>query len=185
MTFAFIERQAALPFADRGAEPAAIANPLSEKFAVLRPSLLPGLGRCGAHNRRRERRDVQLFETGSRFTAEGEGRAAAFVWSGAATPPHWSAAARAVDFFDVKGVAQQLVTAFGVETECVVATRSYLVPGRAAELVVRRNGRPGNSACSASSCRRSQRHADFRRTKRSTRPRSTSTRSPISSPPTT
>jgi phenylalanyl-tRNA synthetase beta chain len=52
MTFAFIEREAALPFAG-GAEPASIANPLSEKYAVLRPSLLPGLIDSCAHNRRR------------------------------------------------------------------------------------------------------------------------------------
>ena len=45
MTFAFIEREAAMPFVEPGAEPAAIANPLSEKYAVLRPSLLPGLAR--------------------------------------------------------------------------------------------------------------------------------------------
>ncbi|MEP6919258.1 MAG: phenylalanine--tRNA ligase subunit beta, partial [Acidobacteriota bacterium] len=32
MTFAFIERDAALPFCEPGTEPAAIANPLSEKF---------------------------------------------------------------------------------------------------------------------------------------------------------
>ena len=140
MTFAFIERQAALPFADNGAEPAAIANPLSEKFAVLRPSLLPGLLDAAAYNRRRERRDIQLFETGSRFTADGEGRAAAFVWSGAAAPPHWSSAPKAVDFFDVKGVAQQVAGAFRLETECVAAARSYFVPGRTAEIVVRRDG---------------------------------------------
>ena len=42
VTFAFIERQAARPFCAPGVEPAAIANPLSEKFAVLRPSLLRG-----------------------------------------------------------------------------------------------------------------------------------------------
>ena len=42
MTFAFIESQAALPFCEPGVEPPAIANPLSEKFAVLRPSLLAG-----------------------------------------------------------------------------------------------------------------------------------------------
>jgi phenylalanyl-tRNA synthetase beta subunit len=42
MTFAFIERDAAAPFCEAGVQPAAIANPLSEKFAVLRPSLLPG-----------------------------------------------------------------------------------------------------------------------------------------------
>ena len=79
VTFAFIERQAALPFCAPGVEPAVIANPLSEKFAVLRPSLLPGLVDACVHNRRRERRDVRVFETGSRFTGDGEGRAAAFA----------------------------------------------------------------------------------------------------------
>ena len=73
MTFAFIERVAALPFCSPGVEPAAIANPLSEKFAVLRPSLLPGLVDSCAHNRRRGRKDVRLFETGSRFTAGVKG----------------------------------------------------------------------------------------------------------------
>jgi phenylalanyl-tRNA synthetase beta chain len=140
MTFAFIERQAALLFTENGAEPPAIANPLSEKFAVLRPSLLPGLLDAAAYNRRRERRDIQLFESGSRFTGAGEGRAAAFVWSGAAMPAHWSAASKAVDFFDVKGVTEQVAGAFRLDTECVAATRSYFVPGRAAEIVVRRNG---------------------------------------------
>ena len=74
MTFAFIEKPAALPFCEPGVEPPAIANPLSEKFAVLRPSLLPGLVESCAHNRRRGRKDVRLFETGSRFTPSGEGR---------------------------------------------------------------------------------------------------------------
>ena len=56
-----------MPFVEPGAEPAAIANPLSEKYAVLRPSLLPGLIDSCAHNRRRARKDIRLFETGSRF----------------------------------------------------------------------------------------------------------------------
>jgi len=64
MTFAFIERQAALPFCEPGIEPTALLNPLSEKFAVLRPSLLPGLIDSCAHNRRRGRKDIQLFEAG-------------------------------------------------------------------------------------------------------------------------
>ena len=81
MTFAFIEKAAAPPFCAAGVEPAPIANPLSEKFAVLRPSLLPGLIDACAHNRRRERKDVRLFETGSRFTHAGEGRAVAAVWA--------------------------------------------------------------------------------------------------------
>ena len=135
MTFAFIERQAALPFCDAGVEPAAIANPLSEKFAVLRPSLMPGLIDSCAHNRRRGRKDVRLFEIGSRFTPSGEGRAIALAWCGASNEPHWSAAARPVDFFDVKGAAELLCGAFGlVATECVTAERPYLLPGRTARL---------------------------------------------------
>ena len=135
MTFAFIERQAALPFCDAGTEPVAIANPLSEKFAVLRPSLLAGLIDSCAHNRRRGRRDVQLFEIGSRFTVEGEGRAAAFVWTGSATGAHWSSTSRYVDFFDAKGTAELLCAAFGAAAlEFSPSERAYLVRGRAADM---------------------------------------------------
>jgi phenylalanyl-tRNA synthetase beta chain len=133
VTFAFIERAAALPFCAPGVEPAAIANPLSEKFAVLRPSLLPGLLDACVHNRRRERRDVRLFETGSRFTVEGEGRAAAFAWCGAASVPHWSAQTRAVDFFDIKGIVEALASAAGLTVEYTASDCPFLTPGRAAE----------------------------------------------------
>jgi len=136
-TFAFIEQDAALPFCAPGTEPAAIANPLSEKFAVLRPSLLPGLVDASAHNRKRERRDIQLYETGSRFgsgASAAEGRAVAFVWSGAASGPHWSAPTRLVDFFDVKGVVEQICDALGVAPTFTPAATPSLVRGRAAEV---------------------------------------------------
>jgi phenylalanyl-tRNA synthetase beta chain len=134
MTFAFIEREAAAPFCEPGVEPAAIANPLSEKFAVLRPSLLPGLLDACVHNRRRARKDVRLFETGSRFTAAGEGRAAALIWSGAAEQPHWSVPWRAVDFFDVKGVVEQIAAAFTLAADFAPGDLPYLVRGRSAEV---------------------------------------------------
>jgi phenylalanyl-tRNA synthetase beta chain len=133
MTFAFIEKSAALPFCEAGVEPVAIANPLSEKFAVLRPSLLPGLTDSCAHNRRRGRKDVQLFETGSRFTARGEGRSAAFAWCGAASAGHWSSPARPVDFFDAKGAVELLCAALAVgELSFAAGDYSYLVQGRSA-----------------------------------------------------
>ena len=67
ITFTFIEQAAADRFAgEDGLVP--IANPLSETFAVLRPSLIPGLLESGAHNRRRARRDIRLFEIGARFS---------------------------------------------------------------------------------------------------------------------
>jgi phenylalanyl-tRNA synthetase beta chain len=141
MTFAFVEREAAMPFVEPGAEPAAIANPLSEKYAVLRPSLLPGLIDSCAHNRRRARKDIRLFETGSRFVpATGEGRAAALAWCGAADGPHWSAPTRGVDFFDVKGVVESVCATFGVAAEFAPAEWPFLVRGRAARAYGQRDG---------------------------------------------
>ncbi len=139
MTFAFIERAAAMPFCGEGVEPPAIANPLSEKFAVLRPSMLPGLVDACAHNRRRGLKDVRLFETGSRFTPTGEGRALGVLWHGSAEQPHWSRPARSGDFFDVKGVAERVCTARGLSAIAFVAAEdTFLVRGRAA--AVRANG---------------------------------------------
>ncbi len=141
MTFAFVERDAAMPFVEPGTEPAAIANPLSEKYAVLRPSLLPGLIDSAAHNRRRARKDIRLFETGSRFVpGAGEGRAAALAWCGAAEGAHWSTAIRGVDFFDVKGVVEHVSATFGVAAEFTADDSPFLVRGRSARGHAVRNG---------------------------------------------
>jgi phenylalanyl-tRNA synthetase beta chain len=136
MTFAFIEASAAAPFADAAAI-VSVANPLSETYAVLRPSLLPGLIDAAAHNRRREHHDVRLFETGTRFAASGETRAVAGVWCGAGAPPHWSGASRPADFSDVKGVAEALGRALGGALSFQPASLPYLVDGRTAEVFFR------------------------------------------------
>src|SRR2546423_4363581 len=110
VTFGFIEAKAAELFAesDRPLTLLPIANPLSAKFDTLRPSLLPGLVDAVAHNRRHGRRDVRLFEIATRFDATGETRAVGVAWTGNATSDHWSGGAREVDFFDVKGIAEQV-----------------------------------------------------------------------------
>jgi phenylalanyl-tRNA synthetase beta chain len=135
VTFGFIAERAAAPFvADADRVP--IANPLSELFAVLRPSLLPGLVDAVAHNRRREQRDVRLFEIGSRFTrSDGERLAVACVWTGAGAPEHWSGGGRAVDFFDIKAIAERVGHAVGVAVQTAPTEVSWLMPGRAAAVV--------------------------------------------------
>jgi len=135
ITFAFIETAAATAFLG-GHAPVILANPLSEKFTTLRPSLLPGLIDAVSHNRRHGRRDVRLFEIGTRFSRRGETRAAAAAWTGAATPEHWSGGRRDVDFFDVKGVAAQLCELMHATAQFAPTTAAYLVDGRAAELYV-------------------------------------------------
>ncbi len=135
VTFAFIEARAAEPFAGAvGIVP--VANPLSGKFDTLRPSLLPGLVDAVAHNRRHGRRDVALFEIGSRFTPGGETRGVAAAWTGAPRP-HWKDGAREVDVYDVTGLAERLCEGLDLPVPVLEpAVVPYLVRGQTAAVVV-------------------------------------------------
>lgn len=135
VTFTFIERSAAQSFDDA---PVAIANPLSEKFAVLRPSLLPGLIDSLSHNRRREQHDLRLFEVGTRFTrAHGETRSVAVGLAGHAASEHWSGSGRAFDIYDVLGVVERVSRLLGVTLETQPASHAALRDGYAVRLVRR------------------------------------------------
>ncbi len=134
VTFSFISEKAALEFAGP-ADLVAITNPLSELFAVLRPSLLPGLVDAVAHNRRHGQRDVRLFELGTRFVKSGgERRTLSLAWSGAAVAEHWSGRARVADLFDLIGVVESLAHAMGLTVRFAAAERPHLTPGRTAEV---------------------------------------------------
>jgi phenylalanyl-tRNA synthetase beta chain len=135
ITLAFIQAQAAEPFLNGNAA-VAIANPLSELFAVMRPSVLPGLIDAVSHNRRHGRPDVRLFEIGTRFLPTGESRAIGFAWTGLATSDHWGGERRSVDFFDTKGVVEQVLAVFKVSATFADVERPFLVPSRAAAVTV-------------------------------------------------
>ena len=133
ITYSFIERAAAEPFVRSVSDVVRIANPLSEKFAVMRPCLLPGLVDSVVRNRRREHRDVRLFEIGKRFSADGgETAGAAVAMTGAGVPEHWSANDRATDVFDIKGIVERVCDALGVTPIFEPIKRPFLEPGRAA-----------------------------------------------------
>ena len=133
ITYGFIEEAAGRPFVGRPDDLVRIANPLSEKFAVLRPSLIPGLLDALIHNRRRERRDIRLFEIGRRFTAAG-GETAGFAvaLTGASAPRHWSGGEPRTDLFDVIGLVDRVCDAFGVTPAYEPVERDSLVHGRTA-----------------------------------------------------
>ena len=136
VTFTFIAADAAAPFVAEGGSPLGIANPLSEKFAVLRPSLMPGLLDSLAHSRRRESETVRLFEVGATFGPSGEQAHAGWVVTGS-RGDHWSEKPAAIDFFDASGLASALAGAFRVSIQLnVAAGRPWLTRGRAADLVV-------------------------------------------------
>jgi phenylalanyl-tRNA synthetase beta chain len=134
VSFSFIAADAAAPFASTS-DIVPISNPLTTQFAVLRPTLLPGLLTAVEHNRHRQRPDVRLFEIGAAITRRGQGHRVAVAWTGDAGSTHWSGSRREVDFFDVKGLVERVAEALQVElTFTASPTPAFLVGGRAANV---------------------------------------------------
>lgn len=120
-----------------------LLNPMSGEQAVLRRSLLPGLLRSVSANQRRGVVDVHLYEIGTTFvTSEGrkqpkERLNVAGVLAGSWNRPGWNDPAVELDFFDGKGVIENLVRELAIERFKVRAAETpHLQPGRAAEVMV-------------------------------------------------
>ena len=93
-----------------------LGNPLSEEAGVMRPSLVPGMLTMVAGNLHRDVSDVRLFELGTVFSGATdkveERPALALAAAGAAPDEGALHAARAIDFYDIKGAVQQLLAQF-------------------------------------------------------------------------
>ncbi len=93
-----------------------MGNPLSEEAGVLRPSLVPGMMAMIAGNLHRDVSDVRLFELGTVFSGSTEkvDERPALAFGAAGKLPEEGAlhAARAIDFYDVKGVVEQVLERF-------------------------------------------------------------------------
>ena len=93
-----------------------LGNPLSDEAGVLRPSLVPGMLQMIAGNLNRDVNDVRLFEVGTVFsgTTEKVDERPALAFGAVGALPDESAlhARRAIDFHDVKGVVEQVLSSF-------------------------------------------------------------------------
>src|SRR4030095_2126191 len=102
---------------------------------TLRPRLVAGVVDVVANNRRHGRRDVRVFEIGTRFTTEGETRALAMAWTGIGSGEHWSGSTREMDFFDAKGAVESVCSALGVNAAFAGrVVEPFLVAGQSASI---------------------------------------------------
>jgi phenylalanyl-tRNA synthetase beta chain len=124
-----------------------LGNPLSEEAGVMRPSLVPGMIAMIAGNLHRDVPDVRLFELGAVFsgtTEKVDQRQALSIGACGAVPqsgPHQNA--RTLDFYDMKGVVEQLLSRFRIKSQYFDSSPaelgiapSWLHPYRAARIVV-------------------------------------------------
>lgn len=125
---------------DPDMEPVALSNPISADMAVMRTSLWPGLLDTLRYNLKRQQPRVRLFESGLHFrTEEGElvqRTSLAGVVAGERLPQNWASAAAAVDFFDIKGDVESLLTdlSAGERYTFEVAEHPALHPGQSARI---------------------------------------------------
>ena len=139
ISITFISAEDAKTFG--GAEPLALANPLSAEAGYMRNSLAPGLLNMVGYNLNRGTSDVRLFEAGEVFEKLGERhdehRRLAFAATGNLAPHSMHGGAEAVTFFHIKGDVEQLLGAFQ-HTKLYFddKTPEYFHPGRSARAVL-------------------------------------------------
>lgn len=122
-----------------------LRNPLSREQSVMRTTLVPSLLENVSWNIRHQVRWIRLFELARTFWPkpdhpEGlplEREMLAGVLSGSMTAGTWCDAEREPDFFDLKGIVEELLDRFGVEeARFVRSVEPFLHPGRSADLII-------------------------------------------------
>jgi phenylalanyl-tRNA synthetase beta chain len=146
MNYSFIRPEWNALIADETPDetPIAITNALSENIEAMRLSLIPGLLETVVFNRSYGTRDGALFEVGRTYHRAGAAgheskhdsrvkerhRVAVVMYGSIGT--FWGDAKRAVDFFDIKGVVEQIAKTLHVDVTLAASDQPWLRGGKRA-----------------------------------------------------
>jgi phenylalanyl-tRNA synthetase beta chain len=119
--------------------PLKVANPMTVEQEYLRTSLRAGLLSTLSHNQRIEEAGIELFEVGKTFLPRGkelpeEKEMLCAVLSGPRAELSWDGDKEWLDFFDGKGVLENLLSQLGLEATFEETDDESLFPGRAADI---------------------------------------------------
>lgn len=97
-----------------------VLNPTSIDQSILRTSLLPGLLQTVKYNIDHQNHDISAFEIGRVHFKLDDGQyreqsVAGIILSGKAFPHAWDVKARDADFFDLKGILENVLNEFGIQ----------------------------------------------------------------------
>jgi phenylalanyl-tRNA synthetase beta chain len=121
--------------------PLGVANPMTKEQEFLRTSLRAGLLATLAHNQKFEQSGIRLFEVGKAFLSQGkdlpeEREMLCAVLSGTRTELSWQADKEPLDFFDAKGMVENLLNNLGLKADFENSDDETLFPGRRANIIV-------------------------------------------------
>ncbi|MFZ2630586.1 MAG: phenylalanine--tRNA ligase subunit beta [Desulfosalsimonadaceae bacterium] len=154
LTYSFISKTACdllnLPENDERRNLLLVLNPISEDQAVMRTSLLPGLMAAMHYNLSHQTRNLKIFELGKIFISRGQDQqpeeieTLAGLWTGMRSDQTWHGKPTPCDFYDVKGVLENLLDSLKVDGVSFSQTPAplchYTKPGRTARILC--NGIP-------------------------------------------
>lgn len=120
--------------------PRELINPMTAEMSVMRTSLWPGLVNTLLYNKNRQQQRVRLFEIGTCFTQrQGElsqqSKVAGLI-AGFAQREQWGLPAKEVDFYDLKGIVENIFKLAGLNDKVVFkpAAHAALHPGQTAQI---------------------------------------------------
>jgi len=143
VTYAFVSASEQRLFAaDDGAD-IELANPISDAMSVMRRSVWPGLLNAARHNLNRQQAGVALAEQGRIYAKTDAGydeiNMLAWLMTGEAHRDEWFGAARATDFFDLKGAVEAWLALRGLSGRFIADDSIQgLQAGQSAKILVGR-----------------------------------------------
>ncbi|MCK5589403.1 MAG: phenylalanine--tRNA ligase subunit beta, partial [Dehalococcoidales bacterium] len=117
-----------------------VANPMTREQEYLRPNLRAGLIVALAQNQKVEPGGIRLFEIGKVFLPKGdelpqEKEMLCAMLSGAKSDLSWKGEKGEFDFFDAKGMAENLLRGLGLIAEFKPGSDQNLSPAESAEII--------------------------------------------------
>ena len=114
-------------------------KPKTEEYSILRPSLLPGMMQSAANNFDHKTHTFHAFEIGRIHFLQNsnliEQPMAAVMLAGKTAPSHWNAKPADVDFFDLKGILENLLDSLHIRHVAFEPSKHLSFhPGRQANL---------------------------------------------------
>lgn len=139
VSYAFVDEAWEKDFADND-NPIRLQNPLASHMSVMRSTLIGGLIKTLQHNLSYKQNRVRLFEVARVFSKDEQGgfvqvEKVGGLAYGLAVPEQWGEAARAIDFFDVKGDLEQLLHP-SLPLQYQSVTHPAFHPGRCAAILL-------------------------------------------------
>ena len=122
-----------------------LKNPISDDMKAMRTSLLPGLLSSVAYNQNRQQSRIRLFETGLVFLNDDQQVSTVKqipmiggILVGSAQPESWNQEKRLVDFYDLKGVVESILSLSHLQAAVRYASTDLSIyhPGQSAEITL-------------------------------------------------